>query len=148
MPDTIPISLFIIQFGKKIANLIYMVLRICLVTCVWLFILPYFTLSIWRFYFWSGKVLSSQILKIQQMTNHSLIMHLYHSSLNNTTTLINEQITKSNVASAVAGYTIEAVKATGTALAATNQTMGKNESSVLPLQYNLLGMEFTASDIK
>ncbi|CAO3639531.1 unnamed protein product [Cunninghamella blakesleeana] len=150
MPDTIPISLFIIQFGKKIINLIYVILRACLVTCVWLFILPYFTVSVWRFYFWSGKVLHSQILKIQQMTNHSLIMHLYHSSMNNTNTLINnEQITKSDIASAVAGFTIETVKATGTALTSSiNQTIGTNESSTLPLQYNLLGIEFTASDIK
>ncbi|ORX59731.1 hypothetical protein DM01DRAFT_1301140 [Hesseltinella vesiculosa] len=77
MPERIPFQLFVLQFFKKIAQAVYRLFRTFLVACLWLMVLPYFTVTVWRFYFWTGQVLSFRLGRLQQMANHSFLPPLY-----------------------------------------------------------------------
>ncbi|ORZ19049.1 hypothetical protein BCR42DRAFT_450178 [Absidia repens] len=144
MPDTIPVSLFLLQLGKKLAKLIYVVLRACLVACAWLFILPYFTITVWRFYFWSGDLLSGQLRRLQ---SYSAANQLYASTLfnniNNVTNTNNVASATVTIASAIAANTMEAVMETGLpSNQSTNAT--SNDAS----QFVVFGQSFSTSGIK
>ncbi|GJJ72204.1 E3 ubiquitin-protein ligase MARCH6 [Entomortierella parvispora] len=55
MPATIPLTVLIRRATDKVANGMLMILRAVLVATIWLMILPYFTIWIWRLYFWIGE---------------------------------------------------------------------------------------------
>ncbi|KAF9925003.1 hypothetical protein BGZ65_008000 [Modicella reniformis] len=54
MPDTIPKRVLFKKGIDAVGTGIKLVLRAILVTTIWLVILPYFTIWIWRLYFWVG----------------------------------------------------------------------------------------------
>lgn len=82
MPETLPAALFIRQLLRRASGIIRITLRAIVVVFVWLIMLPYITLWVWRFYFWSGD-------------NLALSMHSDNSTTANTT-LANEQNTVLN----------------------------------------------------
>lgn len=53
MPATIPKRIFIQHVKRMVYNSMQWILRACLVSFVWLGIVPFITVWIWRFYFWS-----------------------------------------------------------------------------------------------
>ncbi|GET00217.1 RING finger membrane protein [Rhizophagus clarus] len=55
MPDTIPIVLFLRRGIRRLYGLVQIWFRALLVGIVWLIALPWATVWIWRFYFWSGE---------------------------------------------------------------------------------------------
>jgi len=55
MPATIPLTVLIRRAAGKIVKGMLMILRAFLVATIWLMILPYFTIWIWRLYFWIGE---------------------------------------------------------------------------------------------
>ncbi|CAG8534573.1 36214_t:CDS:2 [Racocetra persica] len=55
MPESIPIVLFLRRGIRRFCGLIQIWLRAMLVGAVWLITLPYMTVWVWRFYFWSGE---------------------------------------------------------------------------------------------
>ncbi|KAI8373703.1 hypothetical protein BD560DRAFT_93292 [Blakeslea trispora] len=67
MPDKIPVRLFLVQLRKKLASVVIIVLRMILVSCIWLVLLPYFTIWIWRSYFSLGASLSRHLSRLQQV---------------------------------------------------------------------------------
>lgn len=67
MPDKLPPKLFIQQLRKKLAFAIATTLRAILVSCIWLILLPYFTIWIWRLYFFLGANLSRHLSRLQHM---------------------------------------------------------------------------------
>ncbi|KAI8060101.1 hypothetical protein BC940DRAFT_281271 [Gongronella butleri] len=74
MPERIPVQLFVLQFFKKVGQGVLRMLRTLLVACLWLLVLPYFTVTVWRFYFWSGHVLLFRLAKWQQFASSSLLV--------------------------------------------------------------------------
>lgn len=54
MPDTIPFWILAKRVIDTLAKGIKLILRAILVASIWLVILPYFTIWIWRLYFWVG----------------------------------------------------------------------------------------------
>lgn len=58
MPETLPADLFIRQLLRKTSGIIRITLRAIVVVFVWLIMLPYITLWVWRFYFWIGDHLA------------------------------------------------------------------------------------------
>ncbi|KAF9546274.1 hypothetical protein EC957_009887 [Mortierella hygrophila] len=54
MPDTIPFWILTKRLIDTLAKGIKLILRAILVASIWLAILPYFTIWIWRLYFWVG----------------------------------------------------------------------------------------------
>ncbi|KAL7320005.1 hypothetical protein PS15m_003077 [Mucor circinelloides] len=67
MPEVLPPRLFIQQLRKKLAFAITTTLRAILVSCIWLILLPYFTIWIWRLYFFLGANLSKHLSRLQHM---------------------------------------------------------------------------------
>ncbi|KAF9543697.1 hypothetical protein EC957_000552 [Mortierella hygrophila] len=55
MPASIPPTILIRRMFDKVSHGIQFVLRGILVAFIWLVILPYFTIWIWRLYFWIGE---------------------------------------------------------------------------------------------
>jgi hypothetical protein len=55
MPANIPTSILLYKALDKLASGIRMFLRGLLVSTIWLILLPYFTVWIWRLYFWIGE---------------------------------------------------------------------------------------------
>lgn len=55
MPDRIPIKVVLQQCVRRSGALLWTCFRAALVATVWLVILPFLTLYIWRFYFWTGE---------------------------------------------------------------------------------------------
>ncbi|CAO3567677.1 unnamed protein product [Mortierella alpina] len=55
MPATIPKIILLGKVVDKIAKGIQLVLRTMVVALIWLAILPYFTIWVWRLYFWIGE---------------------------------------------------------------------------------------------
>lgn len=55
MPATIPVTVLIRRAADKIIKGMVVILRAFLVATIWLMILPYFTIWIWRLYFWIGE---------------------------------------------------------------------------------------------
>jgi E3 ubiquitin-protein ligase DOA10 len=82
MPETLPAALFIRQLLRKASGIIRITMRAIVEVFVWLIMLPYITLWVWRFYFWIGD-------------NLALSMHGDNSTTANTT-LVNEQNTELN----------------------------------------------------
>ncbi|KAG9287347.1 hypothetical protein G9A89_023718 [Geosiphon pyriformis] len=68
MPDSIPIVLFIRRGLRRFYGLVKIWLRAMLVGTVWLITLPYITVWVWRFYFWSGESLASFVYGIKPAT--------------------------------------------------------------------------------
>jgi hypothetical protein len=58
MPETLPAALFVRQLLRKASGIIGITLRAIVVVFVWLIMLPYITLWVWRFYFWIGDNLA------------------------------------------------------------------------------------------
>ncbi|KAI8375652.1 hypothetical protein EDC96DRAFT_496042 [Choanephora cucurbitarum] len=89
MPDKIPARLFIQQLRKKLAFAIITILRMLLVSCIWLVVLPYFTIWTWRLYFSLGASLSRHLSRLQQV-KHQLgggsNYHLYNDTMVNNAT--------------------------------------------------------------
>jgi len=54
MPETIPRWILVKKGIDTMGAGVKLVLRAILVTMIWLVILPYFTIWIWRLYFWVG----------------------------------------------------------------------------------------------
>ncbi|KAL9545879.1 hypothetical protein MBANPS3_006933 [Mucor bainieri] len=67
MPEVLPPTLFIQQLRKKLAFAITTTLRAILVSSIWLILLPYFTIWIWRLYFFLGANLSRHLSRLQDM---------------------------------------------------------------------------------
>ncbi|KAF9987057.1 hypothetical protein BGZ75_001097 [Mortierella antarctica] len=55
MPETIPKVILLGKVVDKIAKGIQVVFRTMVVAVIWLAILPYFTIWVWRLYFWIGE---------------------------------------------------------------------------------------------
>lgn len=94
MPETLPAALFIRQLLRRASGIIRITLRAIVVVFVWLIMLPYITLWVWRFYFWSGD-------------NLALSMHSDNSTTANTTlahennTLSNDTIIEDSISSSL-----------------------------------------------
>lgn len=69
MPEVLPPKLILQQFKKKVAFILLTISRAILVSCIWLIILPYFTVWIWRLYFFLGNHVSKRLLQLQEMKN-------------------------------------------------------------------------------
>lgn len=67
MPEVLPTRLIFQQFQKKFATMMLTVSRAILVSFIWLIILPYFTVWIWRMYFFLGHHVSKRLVKLQEM---------------------------------------------------------------------------------
>ncbi|KAI8982189.1 hypothetical protein BDF20DRAFT_912388 [Mycotypha africana] len=67
MPEVLPAKLFLKQLGKKVIHGLTLTLRGAFVLCIWLVLLPYFTIWIWRLYFFLGGSLSKFLTKVQQI---------------------------------------------------------------------------------
>ncbi|CAG8601146.1 5730_t:CDS:10, partial [Acaulospora morrowiae] len=61
MPESIPVVLFVRRGARRIYGLIQIWFRAILVGIVWLIILPYITVWVWRFFFWSGETVAFSI---------------------------------------------------------------------------------------
>ncbi|KAF7723807.1 hypothetical protein EC973_001591 [Apophysomyces ossiformis] len=72
MPESLPPILFVRQLQKRFLFALNIAARAILVGCVWLIVLPYFTVWVWRFYFWSGENLSTQLIRFQKLRNHTV----------------------------------------------------------------------------
>lgn len=57
MPDRVPITILVRKFAEQIIFVILFMLRTVLVAFVWLTLLPYGTLLIWRVFFFFGNLL-------------------------------------------------------------------------------------------
>ncbi|KAG2174813.1 hypothetical protein INT43_005875, partial [Umbelopsis isabellina] len=55
MPERIPIRLFVTQFILRTLYVLLTIMRTIFVAIIWLVVVPYTALWIWRFYFWSGE---------------------------------------------------------------------------------------------
>jgi hypothetical protein len=55
MPDVIPKSVLVRRAVDKLAKGIRFILRGFLVATIWLVLVPYFTVWVWRMYFWIGE---------------------------------------------------------------------------------------------
>jgi hypothetical protein len=55
MPERIPIRLFVTQFILRAFYVLLTIMRTIFVAIIWLVVVPYTALWIWRFYFWSGE---------------------------------------------------------------------------------------------
>jgi alpha-N-acetylglucosamine transferase len=69
MPEVLPPKLIFQQFRKKVAFILLTISRAILVSCIWLIILPYFTVWIWRLYFYLGTHVSKRLVRLQEMKN-------------------------------------------------------------------------------
>ncbi|KAG2228749.1 hypothetical protein INT48_005368, partial [Thamnidium elegans] len=67
MPEVIPPSLIFQQFNKKIISGLLFALRATFVGFIWLIILPYITVWIWRLYFFIGDHVSVRLFKLQEV---------------------------------------------------------------------------------
>ncbi|CAJ0906255.1 17071_t:CDS:2, partial [Entrophospora sp. SA101] len=61
VPEFIPVLLFFRRGVHHLIGLVKIGLRAMLVGSVWLICLPYFTVWVWRFYFWSGEYIAYRI---------------------------------------------------------------------------------------
>lgn len=69
MPEILPTKLIFQQFRKKFAYVLLTISRAILVSFIWLIVLPYFTVWIWRMYFFLGNHVSKRLLRLQEMKN-------------------------------------------------------------------------------
>jgi E3 ubiquitin-protein ligase DOA10 len=94
MPETLPADLFIRQLLRKTSGVIRITLRAIVVVFVWLIMLPYITLWVWRFYFWIGDHLALSMHNDNSTaadtfnSSHQLVTDQYVSD--NTTTADSE----------------------------------------------------------
>ncbi|GAA5809564.1 hypothetical protein MFLAVUS_002974 [Mucor flavus] len=66
MPEVIPPALMFQQFNKKLRSGLLFALRATFVGLIWLIILPYITVWIWRLYFFLGDNVSSSLFKLKE----------------------------------------------------------------------------------
>lgn len=95
MPESLPPILFVKQLQKRLTFALNMAARAILVVCVWLIVLPYFTVWIWRFYFWSGENLSTQLTRFQKLRNHTVTASVVANISTTVTSSITEYATDS-----------------------------------------------------
>lgn len=55
MPEVIPISVLMGRAVRKLVKVTRFIFRGILVAFIWLVMLPYFTIWVWRLYFWIGE---------------------------------------------------------------------------------------------
>ena len=67
MPEVLPTRLVVQQFQKKLALALLFVLRALAVGIVWFIVLPYFTVMVWRMYFYLGDHVSKRLSRLQQV---------------------------------------------------------------------------------
>ncbi|KAF9318740.1 hypothetical protein BG003_010668 [Podila horticola] len=94
MPDVIPKSVLIRRAVDKLAKGIRFILRGFLVATIWLVLVPYFTVWVWRMYFWIGEKFAYNINGLEAPlwnTTYSTT-----TSPTNITTNITSNITTSN----------------------------------------------------
>lgn len=96
MPEVIPPSLILQQFNKKFLSGLLFVLRVILVGVIWIVLLPYFTVWIWRLYFFLGDNISKKIFILQQIkrqlnmtTNNFNLTSILVTVINDNTTTVN-----------------------------------------------------------
>ncbi|KAG8694447.1 hypothetical protein FRC09_009839, partial [Ceratobasidium sp. 395] len=58
MPKRLPPKLFLKKLSTQMARVVIMSLRLVMISVIWLAMLPYLTLLVWRFYFWTGEALA------------------------------------------------------------------------------------------
>jgi E3 ubiquitin-protein ligase MARCH6 len=87
MPVVLPPTLFVQQLRKKLTFAVITALRAILVSCIWLIVLPYFTIWVWRLYFFLGANLSKNLSRLQQM-KHQYGISSSSIIMNNTTASI------------------------------------------------------------
>ncbi|CAE6428946.1 unnamed protein product [Rhizoctonia solani] len=58
MPRRLPAELFLRKLSLQMAKVVITSLRLVMISVIWLAILPYLTLWVWRFYFWTGEALA------------------------------------------------------------------------------------------
>ncbi|KAG8733382.1 hypothetical protein FRC11_006727 [Ceratobasidium sp. 423] len=58
MPKRLPAELFLRKLSLQMAKIVITSLRLVMISVIWLAILPYLTLWVWRFYFWTGEALA------------------------------------------------------------------------------------------
>ncbi|KAG8767308.1 hypothetical protein FRC12_006318 [Ceratobasidium sp. 428] len=58
MPKRLPPKLFLKKLSTQMARVVIMSLRLVMISIIWLAMLPYLTLLVWRFYFWTGEALA------------------------------------------------------------------------------------------
>ncbi|CAG8518480.1 3321_t:CDS:2, partial [Ambispora leptoticha] len=68
MPESIPVVLFLRRGLRRCYGLIKIWIRAMLVGTVWLITLPYITVWVWRFYFWSGDGLASFVYRRESIS--------------------------------------------------------------------------------
>jgi E3 ubiquitin-protein ligase MARCH6 len=57
MPKRLPPELFLRKLSLQMAKVVITSLRLVMISVIWLAVLPYLTLLVWRFYFWTGEAL-------------------------------------------------------------------------------------------
>ncbi|KAF8677376.1 hypothetical protein RHS04_05713 [Rhizoctonia solani] len=62
MPDRLPAELFLRKLSLQMAKVLITSLRLVMISVIWLAILPYLTLWVWRFYFWTGEALAHWVV--------------------------------------------------------------------------------------
>ncbi|KAL1918314.1 uncharacterized protein VTP21DRAFT_2974 [Calcarisporiella thermophila] len=70
MPETIPMFLFMRRGIRRVLSGILLFLRAWLVMTVWTVVLPYITVWVWRFYFWSGDNIAFGLNGLDQPPPH------------------------------------------------------------------------------
>ncbi|KAG0163998.1 hypothetical protein DFQ28_010942 [Apophysomyces sp. BC1034] len=124
MPESLPPILFVKQLQKRFIFALKMAARAVLVGCVWLIVLPYFTVWIWRFYFWSGENLSTQLIRFQKLRNHTATA----TSIDSTTTTTTATAALADISATVASAAV--IYATDSALGLQPTSNDMNSSSL------------------
>ncbi|KAG9099960.1 hypothetical protein FRC06_004671 [Ceratobasidium sp. 370] len=70
MPTRLPPKLFLRKLSAQLARIVILSLRLVMISIIWLAMLPYLTLLVWRFYFWTGEALAYWVVG-QELPNRS-----------------------------------------------------------------------------
>ncbi|KAG8699785.1 hypothetical protein FRC08_005103, partial [Ceratobasidium sp. 394] len=70
MPKRLPSKLFLRKLSAQLARVVILSLRLVMISVIWLAMLPYLTLLVWRFYFWTGEALAYWVVG-QELPNRS-----------------------------------------------------------------------------
>ncbi|QRV88979.1 E3 ubiquitin-protein ligase MARCH6 [Ceratobasidium sp. AG-Ba] len=65
MPNRLPPKLFFKKLSVQFARIVITSLRLVMISIIWLAMLPYLTLLVWRFYFWTGEALAYWVVGLE-----------------------------------------------------------------------------------
>lgn len=97
MPDRIPFTVLFRQCARRCSYFLRTGLRASIVVIVWLVLLPYLTLVVWRLYFWAGE----SIISAKQLINRNTLIS--KGALSNETDVLMEEEPLNNATSPLDG---------------------------------------------